>query len=160
MAIQQLSTRELRARLLLEQGTSKSDDSQNWEHPSSNGVYNAESIKVLYPIDPRSGFPASDVSRLVDPSLSPAEKERVMSNLQRLDPAYMPQGLSDEDMFALLPPRYIGYDPVTASDWRKYLSDELLPSFDSAERQRIASLINNKGELSPEVIDPNKNNNE
>lgn len=151
MATTALSPRELRAKLLLEQGTSVSDDTPYWGHPSSNGVYDAEQIQVLYPIDPRTGFPASDVSRLTDPSLSPAEKERVMANLQRLDPAYMPQGLSDEDMFALLPPRYIGYDPVTANAWRKYLADELLPSFDTAERQRLASLINSQGELSPQT---------
>lgn len=150
MATTQLSPRELRARLLLDQGTATSDDTPFWGNPASNGVYDKDQIQVLYPIDPRTGFPASDVSRLTDPSLSPAEKERVMANLQRLDGAYMPQGLSDEDMFALLPPRYIGYDPVTANAWRKYLADELLPSFDTAERQRLASLINSQGELSPQ----------
>lgn len=155
MATATLTPRELRAKLLLEQGTSVSDDTPYWGHPSSNGVYDKDQIQVLYPIDPRTGFPASDVSRLTDPSLSPAEKERVMANLQRLDPAYMPQGLSDEDMFAILPPRYIGYDPVTANAWRNYLANELLPSFDTAERQRLASLINANGELSPE---PNNNN--
>ena len=154
MATEMLSPRELRARLLLEQGTATSDDIPYWGNPASNGVYDRDHIQVLYPIDPRTGFPASDVSRLTDPTLSPAEKERVMANLQRLDGAYMPQGLSDADMFALLPPRYVTNDPVTANAWRKYLADELLPSFDTAERQRLASLINANGELSPQ---PEKN---
>lgn len=102
-----------------------SDDSVFNGHPQSRGVYDAEDVSVLYPIDPRSGYPSSDLGKVMDPLLTDSERQRVLARLSKVEGAYMPSELSDSDIFALIPPRYIAQDAVDVQAWRDYLGKEV-----------------------------------
>lgn len=102
-----------------------SDDSAFDGHPQSRGVYDPEDVSVLYPIDPRSGYPSSDLGKVMDPLLTDSERQRVMARLSKVEGAYMPSDLSDDDIFALIPPRYIAQDAVDVQAWRDYLGKEV-----------------------------------
>lgn len=122
--------RTSRAALLAGHGIAQSDDSVFVGHHDCKGVYDANYIDVIYPIDPRTGLPISDLARLANPHLSDSERESVMSRLQTEQGSYMPSELSDEDILSLVPPRFFSYDQVDIQRWRNYLAREVLPYMD------------------------------
>lgn len=99
----------------------------NESHTMSLGVFDPEYMKMLYPVDQRSGFPSSDLARVLSDSVSSAEKERIISRLQRQDGQFLPADLTDGDVFALVPPRFMLGDQVSVQKWRDYLASDVLP---------------------------------
>lgn len=120
----------------------------NDAHDMSIGVYDPEYVAMLYPTDARSGFPTSDLARVLSSEVSNAEKERILNRLQREDGTYLPSDLTDEDVFALVPPRFVLGDQVNIQRWRDYLASDVLPFM----RDELTSL-----DVVPEINSPNNN---
>lgn len=120
----------------------------NDAHDMSIGVYDPEYVAMLYPTDARSGFPTSDLARVLSSEVSNAEKERILNRLQREDGTYLPSDLTDEDVFALVPPRFVLGDQVTIQRWRDYLASDVLPYM----RDELKSV-----DVVPEINSPNNN---
>lgn len=99
----------------------------NDAHNMAIGVYDPEYVAMLYPTDARSGFPTSDLARVLSSEVSNADKERILNRLQREDGTYLPSDLTDEDVFALVPPRFVLGDQVNIQRWRDYLASDVLP---------------------------------
>lgn len=141
-----------RARLFASHGVAHSNDSTYIAHCDCKGVYDPNYIDVIYPVDPRTGLPMSDLARLANPHLSDAEKESVMSRLQTDKGSYMPSELSDAEILSLVPPRFFSYDQVDIQKWRNYLASEVLPYMDHEIKEEL-----NKSE---EVEQPKQETNE
>lgn len=120
----------------------------NDAHDMSIGVYDPEYVAMLYPTDARSGFPTSDLARVLSSEVSNAEKERILNRLQREDGTYLPSDLTDEDVFALVPPRFVLGDQVNIQRWRDYLASDVLPFM----RDELKSV-----DVVPEINSPNNN---
>lgn len=120
----------------------------NDAHTMAIGVYDPEYVAMLYPTDARSGFPTSDLARVLSSEVSNAEKERILNRLQREDGTYLPSDLTDEDVFALVPPRFVLGDQVNIQRWRDYLASDVLPFM----RDEIKSV-----DVVPEINSPNNN---
>ena len=122
----------------------------NDAHNMAIGVYDPEYVAMLYPTDARSGFPTSDLARVLSSEVSNAEKERILNRLQREDGTYLPSDLTDEDVFALVPPRFVLGDQVNIQRWRDYLASDVLPFM----RDEIKSV-----DVVPEINLPNNDAN-
>lgn len=120
----------------------------NDAHNMAIGVYDPEYVAMLYPTDARSGFPTSDLARVLSSEVSNAEKERILNRLQREDGTYLPSDLTDEDVFALVPPRFVLGDQVNIQRWRDYLASDVLPFM----RDELKSV-----DVVPEINSPNNN---
>lgn len=120
----------------------------NDAHTMAIGVYDPEYVAMLYPTDARSGFPTSDLARILSSEVSNAEKERILNRLQREDGTYLPSDLTDEDVFALVPPRFVLGDQVNIQRWRDYLASDVLPFM----RDELKSV-----DVVPEINSPNNN---
>lgn len=120
----------------------------NDAHDMSIGVYDPEYVAMLYPTDARSGFPTSDLARVLSLEVSNVEKERILNRLQREDGTYLPSDLTDEDVFALVPPRFVLGDQVNIQRWRDYLASDVLPYM----RDELKSV-----DVVPEINSPNNN---
>lgn len=122
----------------------------NDAHTMAIGVYDPEYVAMLYPTDARSGFPTSDLARVLSSEVSNAEKERILNRLQREDGTYLPSDLTDEDVFALVPPRFVLGDQVNIQRWRDYLASDVLPFM----RDELKSV-----DVVPEINSPNNDAN-
>jgi len=91
------------------------------------GVYDPQYVDMIYPTDARSGFPTSDLARVLLSEVSSAEKERILNRLGRETGEFLPSDLTDEDVFALVPPRFVLNDQTTIQRWRDYLASDVLP---------------------------------
>lgn len=120
----------------------------NDAHEMAIGVYDPKYVELLYPTDARSGFPTSDLARILSSEVSNAEKERIINRLQREDGTYLPSDLTDEDVFALVPPRFVLGDQVNIQRWRDYLASDVLPFM----RDELKSM-----DVVPEINSPNNN---
>lgn len=120
----------------------------NDAHNMAIGVYDPEYVAMLYPTDARSGFPTSDLARVLSSEVSNVEKERILNRLQREDGTYLPSDLTDEDVFALVPPRFVLGDQVNIQRWRDYLASDVLPFM----RDELKSV-----DVVPEINSPNNN---
>ena len=60
---------------------------------------------VICPVDETTGHRTSRLTKVMDPTISPLEKERLMSTLQRMSTPTRTR-LSDQDLMALTPSRY------------------------------------------------------
>lgn len=99
----------------------------NESHDMSLGIYDPELIQNLYPIDARSGFASSDLARILSNEIPAYEKEKILSRLTRVDGKFMPAELSDDDIMALVPPRFMLGDETNIQKWRDYLANDVLP---------------------------------
>lgn len=131
----------LRSRLILQQGTIVSDDKPYLHHKESKGIYNMDEARVLYPIDPATRLPMTDLGRLTNPGLTQVEKERVMSHLKDIKGSYLPEGLTDDEIMSLVPPRYFTDDQVDIQAWRDYLGKEVLPEMDAKAKNALADEV-------------------
>lgn len=122
----------------------------NDAHNMAIGVYDPEYVAMLYPTDARSGFPTSDLARVLSSEVSNVEKERILNRLQREDGTYLPSDLTDEDVFALVPPRFVLGDQVNIQRWRDYLASDVLPFM----RDELKSV-----DVVPEINSPNNDAN-
>lgn len=74
---------------------------------TNNPVLNEDLTKhadAMFPINPMTGNIDSDVTKLLDNSINPMEKERIMANLIKM-PASKRKNLSDDELIAMLPSR-------------------------------------------------------
>lgn len=73
-------------------------------------------FEQLCPINPKTGFRDTDLSRLFNPATSQQEKEFILSTLTKIKGRSVPSELSDEDILSLIPSRYIS-DPVEVENF-------------------------------------------
>ena len=78
---------------------------------------------TLCPINPLTGHRDSMLSRLFSGNVSDTEKQLILSQLATLKGVNSPRDLSDEDLIALIPSRYMS-DPVEMERYRAVV-DEL-----------------------------------
>lgn len=74
---------------------------------TNNPVLNEDLTKhadAMFPINPMTGNIDSDVTKLLDASINPMEKERIMANLIKM-PASKRKNLSDDELIQMLPSR-------------------------------------------------------
>lgn len=92
---------------------------------STESVIGDEShlYETLCPINPLTGHRDSMLSRLFSGNVSDTEKQLILSQLATLKGVNSPRDLSDEDLIALIPSRYMS-DPVEMERYRA-LVDEL-----------------------------------
>lgn len=110
-----------------------SDDSLFLEHEQSRGIYNKEYCDSRYPVSSATGFPMTDTGKLMRPDITPAEKEKIMNYLHRLDGRFMPSDLTDKQMLDLIPPRYLTDDAVDVQRWRDWLATDIFPEFNNED---------------------------
>lgn len=123
-----LSRWERRQIVLSSQGYSPYLDAAVYmDGEQSKGVYNPDQVASVFPVNPLTGYASGDLSRLMSPLITQREKEEIMSRLQRQDGTYMPSDLSDDEILALVPPRYIAQDAVDVGLWRDHLQQQLFP---------------------------------
>lgn len=123
------------------------DDSPYMGHEQSRGIYDPEVVSAVYSPSSVTGLPESDAGKIADPSLSHAEREKIMSRLAGMSEGrgvYLPSSLSDDDVLSLLPPRYV-QDDVDIQRWRDYLSRDVIP-YMSDEVQNISEEVETKVE--------------
>lgn len=70
---------------------------------------------VISPVDEVTGNRTNVLTKIVDPMLSPLERERLLASLQRM-PTSKRNSLSDEELIGMLPSRYNS----TLTDNEKY----------------------------------------
>lgn len=92
---------------------------------STDSVIGDEShlYETLCPINPLTGHRDSMLSRLFSGNVSDTEKQLILSQLATLKGVNSPRDLSDEDLIALIPSRYMS-DPVEMERYRAVV-DEL-----------------------------------
>lgn len=110
-----------------------SDDSLFLEHEQSRGIYTKEYCDTRYPVSTVTGFPMTDTGKLMRPDITPAEKEKIMNYLHRLDGRFMPSDLTDKQMLDLIPPRYLTDDAVDVQRWRDWLSTDIFPELNNLD---------------------------
>lgn len=100
---------------------------------STDSVLGDEShlYDTLCPINPITGHRDSMLSRLFSGNVSDTEKQLILSQLATLKGVNSPRDLSDEDLIALIPSRYMS-DPVEMERYRAVV-DELRNSVNSVE---------------------------
>ena len=81
---------------------------------------NLRILEVTNPIDPKTGFPISDLGLYFNSQVSDDVKELIARNLQRLGVTNSTQGLSDEQLISVLPSRYV-QSLGEVSEWRNQL---------------------------------------
>lgn len=124
--------------------------SGNDAHTMAIGVYDPDFVAMMYPTDARSGFPTSDLARVLSSEISQAEKEKILNRLQREDGTFLPSDLTDDDVFSLVPPRFVLGDQVNIQRWRDYLANDVLPYM----RDEVKAM-----ELVPDVNSAKSNDN-
>lgn len=88
---------------------------------------------VLFPVDPVTGNPDNMVDKLLSPTVTPMEKERILSFMQMLPPSKR-NNLSDDDLMNMLPSRY----NTTLTDIdkvRDYFENEIYTNLDDESKQ-------------------------
>lgn len=123
----------------------------NPEYKDSKGIYDPVVLSHMYPVDPLTGFCWTDLGRIMSDSMTDAEKESVMARLKRVDGRYLPEGLSDDEIYQIVPPRYL-QDANDVDRWRTYLSDVVLAGFDNDAKSRILP----ESENVPQAEEPHK----
>lgn len=91
---------------------------------------NLKILEVTNPIDPKTGFPISDLGLYFNSQVSDDVKELIAKNLQRLGVVNSTQGLTDEQLISVLPSRYI-QRLGEVSQWRDQLERFVKSDYDS-----------------------------
>lgn len=120
-----------RAELLALAYCKESDDSlfSSDEFPAK-GIYDERKVDIWYPINPVTGFPQDEVSGLTNPLLTAQEKEQLISRLGQMRGEFLANGLDDDELFEILPPRYLNNDAVDIASWRQYVEKNVIPYLD------------------------------
>lgn len=140
---------QIREQIIRAQGYNVIDDSPYMDGPQSRGVYKADEIAVAFPVNPLTGLAMTDLSRVMSPTVSNAEKESIMARLGNPQRgSFMPSELSDQEILDLVPPRYLAQDAVDVQLWRDYLTSELFPNLKDVVEEIIPT------EPTPEELPP------
>lgn len=75
--------------------------------PLNVPLVNSEENDILYPVDAQLNQPSSDTARLISPYISEDEKTQILSRLKRNKGVYADASLSDDDIMAIIPSRYM-----------------------------------------------------
>lgn len=78
---------------------------------------------VICPVDEVTGNRTNRLTKLNDPTLSPLERDRIMSTLQQM-PTAKRNNLSDDELISMLPSRY-NSTLVDNAKYAAYLRDEI-----------------------------------
>lgn len=135
--------------LLRAHNTSLHSDVINFQGSEDcKGILDDEYLAIMYPVDATTGLINSDLAKLSNPMLSNAERSFIMDRLQQLHGNYLPNGLSDSEIYGLIPPRYFS-DAVDVQAWRDYIGKEIIPNMSDKVAKAIGEELN-------EVPDTNK----
>lgn len=111
------------------------------------GILDNEHLAIMYPIDATTGLINSDLAKLSNPLLSNAERAFIMDRLQQMHGNYLPSGLSDSEIYSLIPPRYFS-DDVDVQMWRDYIGKEIIPNMSDKAVRAIGEELNDVSEVS------------
>ena len=111
------------------------------------GILDDEHLSIMYPIDATTGLINSDLAKISNPMLSNAERSFIMDRLQQLHGDYLPSGLSDSEIYGLIPPRYFS-DAVDVQMWRDYISKDIIPNMSDKAVRAIGEELNDVSEVS------------
>ena len=111
------------------------------------GILDDEHLTIMYPVDDTTGLINSDLAKLSNPMLSNAERSFIMDRLQKLHGNFLPSGLSDSEIYSLIPPRYFS-DSVDVQMWRDYIGKEIIPNMSDKVARAIGEELNDVSEVS------------
>ena len=111
------------------------------------GILDDEHLAIMYPVDATTGLINSDLAKISNPMLSNAERSFIMDRLQQLHGDYLPAGLSDSEIYGLIPPRYFS-DAVDVQMWRDYISKDIIPNMSDKAVRAIGEELNDVSEVS------------
>lgn len=123
----------IRLKILRKYSTYRSRDFIS-DTTESRGVYSKSFMSSHYPVNPATGLIDTDTGKLTNINLSEEEKMRVMQRLRGLIGRYSPKGMTDKQLFDLLPPRYFTDDPVLIQLWRDYLGKHIIPYMEDDDK--------------------------
>ena len=110
------------------------------------GILDDEHLSIMYPIDATTGLINSDLAKLSNPMLSNAERSFIMDRLQQMHGNFLPNGLSDSEIYSLVPPRYFS-DSVDVQMWRDYIGKEIIPNMSDKVARAIGEELNDVSEV-------------
>lgn len=113
---------------------------------------NLKILEVTNPIDPKTGFPISDLGLYFNSQVSDDVKELIAKNLQRLGVVNSTQGLTDEQLISVLPSRYtqrLG----EVSQWRDQLEKFVKSDYDSVLHRMNTEIDSATSAAPPTYID-------
>lgn len=116
------------------------------------GILDDEHLGIMYPIDATTGLINSDLAKISNPLLSNAERATIMDRLQQLHGNFLPNGLSDSEIYSLVPPRYFS-DSVDVQMWRDYIGKEIIPNMSDKVVRAIGEEVNDVSEVSKPAND-------
>ena len=101
-------------------------------------------VNVTNPIDPRTGFPISDLSLYMSNNCPDDVKQLILNGLQRLGNPTDTSQMTDEQIMSLLPSRYTQYFGEV-SQWRQalksFMSSEVNGYLSSLDDSQSASSV-------------------
>lgn len=106
------------------------------EGEQSRGALDADYELMMHPVDPVTGWVNGELSRLSDPMLTNSERASIINRLQKMDGSYLPSGLTDNEVFDLIPTRYFS-DPVDIQKWRDYLASDVIPYMSEDKQDKL-----------------------
>lgn len=139
--------------LLRAHNTSLHSDVINYQGSEDcKGILDDEHLAIMYPVDATTGLINSDLAKLSNPLLSNAERSFIMDRLQQLHGNFLPNGLSDSEIYSLVPPRYFS-DSVDVQMWRDYIGKEIIPNMSDKVAKAIGEELNDVSEVSTKPQD-------
>lgn len=140
--------------LLRAHNRSLNSDVENFQGSEEcKGILDDEHLAIMYPIDATTGLINSDLAKLSNPMLSNAERSFIMDRLQQLHGNFLPNGLSDSEIYGLVPPRYFS-DAVDVQMWRDYIGKEIIPNMSDKVARAIGEELNDVSEVSKPQDEP------
>lgn len=123
-----------------------------YNDPVDLSVKANQELDVLAPVDPVSGNRPNILNKIVDETVDPLEKQRLMASLQRI-PSTSHRRMSDADLIATTPSRY----NQTLTDEQKFSShlvnviesDKEKPSSEDVSTSPDTSASPDTGSVSP-----------
>lgn len=100
--------------------------------PNSFTLVEDDLFKTIAPINPVTGYRDNVLSRLFSPLVSNEEKNLILSNLAQVKGKSSPKDLTNEELLALIPPRYLS-DPVELDNYSKYINQYIQDNFKNDE---------------------------
>lgn len=139
--------------LLRAHNRSNNSDVVNYQGSEDcKGILDDEHLGIMYPIDSTTGLINSDLAKISNPLLSNAERAIIMDRLQQLHGNFLPNGLSDSEIYGLIPPRYFS-DAVDVQAWRDYIGKEIIPNMSDKVASAVREELSDVSEVSAKPQD-------